>query len=77
MTDEEKNQLIVENWKAAGPALQVFRDQEMRSMTDQQRSQAVMDVLSLPGNVKPCHLGRPEDESGLVIQQRIFSRAWK
>lgn len=77
MTDDEKNRLMVETWKKAGPALADLRDQEMRAMTDDERSQAVMDVLSLPGNARPGDSGSPEKMSGLVIQQQIFSKAWK
>jgi len=77
MTDDEKNRLMVETWKKAGPALEEMRDQEMRSMTDDQRSKAVIDVLSLPGNARPSGSGSPEEVSGLVIQQQIFSRTWK
>lgn len=63
--------------KEAGPELLELRDQEMRTMSAAQRLQAVIDVLSLPDNPKPRGSGSPEEETGLVIQQQIFSRAWK
>lgn len=77
MTDEEKNRLMVETWKTTGPLLEEIRMREARDVTETQRIRAMIDVLNLPGNRRTSARELPDHESGLIIQQAIFSKSWK
>jgi len=71
MTDDEKQQLKqwVETWKRAGPELERFRYQELRSQTHEHSLAIVQDVLELG-----YQFARPRQTSGLVEQQRLFRK---
>ena len=60
----------VETWARAGPELEAIKRRELEAMTDEQAREAALDMLSLP---LPVDLP-PSLESGLVEQQRWFSR---
>lgn len=59
-----------ETWKRAGPELERIRREELARMTDEQAKAAALDLLSIP---LPEDLP-PRRESGLVEQQRLFSK---
>lgn len=60
----------VQNWIELGPILDAIRRQELEAMTDAQVREAALDLLTFP---IPADLP-PRIESGLVEQQRWFSR---
>ena len=60
----------VRNWIELGPILEGIRRRELEVMTDGEIRQAALDLLTLP---LPADLP-PRLESGLVEQQRWFSR---
>lgn len=62
--------VVVEQWRAAGPALAEVRRRELREMTDEQAAEAVLTLLDLAA-LLPTKVGG----SGLVEQQRLFARA--
>lgn len=76
LTEEQKRKWM-EQWRAAGPALQEMRDKEAREMSPEERALAALSLLSLPRGESAVRVERDDEENGLVIQQRIFSRAWK
>ncbi|OGA24905.1 MAG: hypothetical protein A3I02_12905 [Betaproteobacteria bacterium RIFCSPLOWO2_02_FULL_67_26] len=59
-----------ETWERAGRELARIRREELASMTDEQAKAAALDLLSMP---LPEDLP-PRRESGLVEQQRLFSK---
>lgn len=59
-----------ETWERAGRELALIRRRELENMTDEQAKAAALDLLSMP-----MPAGLPERrESGLVEQQRLFSK---
>ncbi|MDA8108669.1 MAG: hypothetical protein M0015_08565 [Betaproteobacteria bacterium] len=60
----------VETWRRAGEALDAQRRREIESLTDHDARRAVAELFALPA---PADLP-PRDDSGLVLQQRLFSR---
>lgn len=58
-----------ETWERAGRELARIRREELQRMTDEQARAAALDLLSMP-----IPEGLPERESGLVEQQRLFSK---
>lgn len=71
MTDEERQKMKVwvETWKRAGPLLEAFRYQELRSY-DHARNVEIIDGLLEIG----AQFARPRSTSGLVEQQRLFRK---
>jgi hypothetical protein len=72
MTDDEKNRLMVETWKKAGPELQKIRDQELRAITEEDAAR-IFDSLEMPVG----SLYRSEERRrslGLIEQQRLFKK---
>jgi len=59
-----------ETWERAGRELDALRRRELQAMTDEQAKAAALDLLTMP---LPEDLP-PRDNSGLVEQQRRFSR---
>jgi hypothetical protein len=59
-----------ETWERAGRELDALRRRELRAMTDEQAKAAALDLLTMP---LPEDLP-PRDGSGLVEQQRRFSK---
>jgi len=59
-----------ETWERAGRELARIRGKELARMTDEQAKAAALDLLSMP---LPADLP-PRHESGLVEQQRLFSK---
>jgi hypothetical protein len=59
-----------ETWERAGRELDALRRKELQAMTDEQAKAAALDLLTIP---LPEGLP-PRDGSGLVEQQRRFSR---
>jgi hypothetical protein len=59
-----------ETWERAGRELDALRRRELQAMTDEQAKAAALDLLTmpLPEDLPPRH------NSGLVEQQRRFSR---
>jgi hypothetical protein len=77
MTTEEEASALrahAHRWAEAGPELARLRDQALRSQTEEQHRQAVLDVLS--GPIEWFVLGS-QPWSGLVEQQRIFREVCK
>lgn len=60
----------VQNWIELGPILEAIKRRELEAMTDTQAREAALDLLTFP---IPADLP-PRTESGLVEQQRWFSR---
>lgn len=60
----------VQNWIELGPMLEAIRRRELEAMTESQLREAALDLLTIP---IPADLP-PRIESGLVEQQRWFSR---
>jgi hypothetical protein len=58
-------------WIDTGRVLAAIRRRELQSLTDDEAREAALDLLSMP---LPDDLP-PRRESGLVEQQRWFSRA--
>ena len=69
MSDAELKQWA-ETWERAGRELDALRRRELEEMTDEQARTAALDLLTMP---LPKDLP-PRDGSGLVEQQRRFSR---
>ena len=69
MSDEQLR-AWVQNWTELGPILEAIRRRELEAMTEAQGREAALDLLTLP---IPADLP-PRIESGLVEQQRWFSR---
>ncbi len=71
MTDAQRQQLKqwVETWKWAGPELERFRYQELRSQTHERSLAIVQDMLELG-----YQFARPRQTSGLAEQQRLFGK---
>ncbi|MBA3626636.1 MAG: hypothetical protein H0W60_02715 [Chloroflexi bacterium] len=61
---------VVRGWRVTGPILEDVRRRELRELTEVEALQAVLDLLDLV-TVAPAKSGG----SGLVEQQRYFSRA--
>lgn len=61
--------VIVEQWRAAGPALAEVKRRELREMTDAEALDAVLALLDLVRYL-PAKTGG----SGFVEQQRHFAR---
>jgi len=59
-----------ETWERAGRELARIRREELARMTDEQAKAAALDLLSMP---LPKDLP-PRSGSGLVEQQRLFSK---
>lgn len=59
-----------ETWERAGRELEALRRRELQAMTDEQAKAAALDLLTMP---LPEDLP-PRDGSGLVEQQRLFSK---
>ncbi|MFZ4482481.1 MAG: hypothetical protein ACOYOL_00705 [Chthoniobacterales bacterium] len=77
MTHEEEASALrahARRWAEAGPELAKLRDEALRSQTEEQHRQAVLDVLS--GPIEWFVLGS-QPWSGLVEQQRIFREVCK
>ena len=69
MSDEDLKRWA-ETWERAGRELALLRRRELENMTDEQVKAAALDLLTMP-----LPEGLPERrESGLVDQQRLFSR---
>jgi hypothetical protein len=62
----------MEQWRAAGPALEEVRARELRELTDEEARAATVDLLDLGIRV-PLPRERWQS-SGLVIQQELFRR---
>ena len=62
----------MEQWRAAGPALEEVRERELRDLTDDQALEAAEELLSMASSMPlpPERL----DTSGLVAQQALFHR---
>jgi hypothetical protein len=60
----------VQNWVELGPILASIRRRELEAMTDAQVREAALDLLTFPISAELP----PRLESGLVEQQRWFSR---
>jgi hypothetical protein len=60
----------VETWAEAGKELEAIKRRELEAMTDKQAREAALDLLTMP---LPADLP-PRIESGLVEQQRWFSK---
>jgi len=60
----------VRRWADTGKQLEVIRRRELEAMTDEQVREAALDLLTMP---LPTDLP-PRRESGLVEQQRWFSK---
>ena len=69
---EEQKQLWMTQWREAGPALAEMRARELRAMTEVDAARA-FDNLNLPPGTG-YRRASDQDGSGLVEQQRIFSR---
>jgi len=67
---DDKLRAWVQNWIELGPILDAIRRRELEAMTDADVREAALDLLSIP---IPADLP-PRLESGLVEQQRWFSR---
>jgi hypothetical protein len=77
MTREEEALALrayARRWAETGPELVKLRDDALRSQTEEQHRQAVLDVLS--GPIEWFVLGS-QPSSGLVEQQRIFREVCK
>lgn len=72
MDDVERELTLrwIRTWAQAGPELEAIKRRELEAMTDAQAKAAALDLLSIP---LPADLP-PRPESGLVEQQRWFSR---
>lgn len=60
----------VDTWAVAGKELEAIKRRELEAMTDEQAREAALDLLTMP---LPADLP-PRVDSGLVEQQRWFSR---
>ena len=69
MADTSLKQWI-ETWREAGAALEAQRRRDLEALTDDDVRRAVAELFSLP---QPSDLS-PRTGSGLVAQQRLFSR---
>ena len=69
MSDEQLR-AWVQNWIELGPILEAIRRRELEAMTEAQVREAALDLLTIP---IPADLP-PRIESGLVEQQRWFSK---
>lgn len=70
MSDEPLRDWML-RWKDTGRVLAAIRRRELENLTDDEAREAALDLLSMP---LPEDLP-PRRESGLVEQQRWFSRA--
>ena len=73
MTTDERNRLFVKTWKEAGPLLDEFRFEEARRRTDAEAWDE-FDRLHQHRELYGDRVAEAEAESGLVEQQRIFSK---
>jgi hypothetical protein len=64
-------QLIVDQWRRAGPALAAQRREELRRLTAAEALDAAAAILEFLAVLPPA----VERECGLVEQQRLFSLA--
>ncbi|MEM1159101.1 MAG: hypothetical protein AAF649_13365 [Verrucomicrobiota bacterium] len=72
MTEEEKNRLLVETWKKAGPLLEEMKHQQLRSMTESE-SARIFDSLEVP--VGSAYRSEERRQSlGFIEQQRFFKK---
>jgi len=67
---DEKLRAWVQNWLELGPILEAIRRRELEALTEAQVREATLDLLTspVPADLPPRH------ESGLVEQQRWFSK---
>jgi hypothetical protein len=70
MDEKELIRKWIETWAVAGKELEAIKRRELEAMTEEQIQEAVQDLLGMP---LPPDLP-PRAESGLVEQQRWFSR---
>lgn len=61
----------VHRWADTGKELEAIRRRELETLTDEQAREAALDLLTMP---LPVDMP-PRLESGLVEQQRWFSKA--
>jgi hypothetical protein len=69
----EQQRQHLNRWKTLGPMLEELRAEEIRNMTDEQRAQAIEDVLDLAVDWLKRNPGY-ERECGMVEQQRKIRR---
>ncbi len=62
----------LEQWRAAGPALEAVRRRELRDLTDEEALAATDELLSMAGSTPLPRERRVW--SGLVVQQALLHR---
>lgn len=76
LPEKEQMRAWVQNWKRIGPELEKIKRDELRALSDEEWSRRTAAVM----NSRPRHArerAKANVFSGLVEQQRIFSRAYR
>jgi hypothetical protein len=74
LSEKEQMRVWVNHWKWLGPELERIKREELRAMTEEEAAQRAITVMnSRPRAAR--ERARRDTSSGLVEQQRIFSKA--
>jgi len=73
MTEKDKMQAYVQNWKFAGDQIDRMKGEELRNLTPSESAKRINDVM-LMADCWLAQMGQTDRESGLVDQQMYFKK---
>ena len=75
MTEKDKMQAYVRNWKFAGEEMDRMKGDELRNLTPADSAKRINDVM-LMADCWLAQMGQTDRETGLVEQQMYFKK-WR
>lgn len=75
MTEKDKMQAYVQNWKFAGDQIDRMKGEELRNLTPSESAKRINGVM-LMADYWLAQMGQTDRESGLVEQQMYFKK-WR
>ena len=75
MTEKDKMQAYVRNWKSAGDQIDRMKGEELRNLTPADSAKRINDVM-LMADCWLAQMGQTDRETGLVEQQMYFKK-WR
>ena len=75
MTEKDKMQAYVLNWKFAGEEMDRMKGDELRNLTPSESAKRINDVM-LMADCWLAQMGQTDRETGLVEQQMYFKK-WR
>ncbi len=73
MTEKEKMQAYVRNWKFAGEEIDQMKGEDLRNLTPSESAKRINDVM-LMADCWLAQMGQTDRDSGLVEQQMYFKK---